>query len=395
MSEKYPGKVVIGLTGNIATGKSVVRRMLEHLGAFGIDADGLGHRAMSPGAPAYQPVVSTFGKWILKPDGQIDRAKLASVVFHDPDALRQLESITHPIIRQVIDLLVRRSTQKIVVIEAIKLIEGGLAKQCDTVWVTVAPPEVQLQRLMQGRKMSEADAKLRIESQAPQAEKARYPGAVIIDNSGSFDKTYDQIQKSLEKLMGKPEAGDAAEEQTTIVEQKTATAATAEAPAIPAGQIKIRAGGPKDGDMIATFLNQRVGSSLSRMDIMLRFGQKAYMLALASDQLVALAGWKVENLITRVDEFVLSPGISAEAARAIVDRIEAKSDELQSEIALVFLPNSTDGEVKKAILDKGYEERNIPDLRVPDWREAAEESAPENAFLVARRLREDRVLKPL
>ncbi len=88
----WPGKFVIGLTGNIATGKSVVRKMLEHLGAYGIDADALGHRAIARDAPGYKPVLDTFGKWILASDGQIDRGKLARVVFADPDALIQLES---------------------------------------------------------------------------------------------------------------------------------------------------------------------------------------------------------------------------------------------------------------------------------------------------------------
>ena len=81
----WPGKFVIGLTGNIATGKSVVRRMLEHLGAYGIDADALGHRAIAKGAPGYQPVLDTFGSWILNSGGHIDRTKLGRVVFADAD----------------------------------------------------------------------------------------------------------------------------------------------------------------------------------------------------------------------------------------------------------------------------------------------------------------------
>jgi dephospho-CoA kinase len=80
----WPGKYAIGLTGNIATGKSVVRKMLEHLGAYGIDADTLAHRTIAKGAPGYETVVETFGKWILAPDGNVDRARLARVVFSDP-----------------------------------------------------------------------------------------------------------------------------------------------------------------------------------------------------------------------------------------------------------------------------------------------------------------------
>jgi len=102
---KWRGKYVIGLTGNIATGKSVVRKMLEHLGAYGIDADALSHRATAKGAPGYQPVVDAFGKWILEPSGQIDREKLGRLVFSNPDALRQLENIVHPLVQQAVDLI--------------------------------------------------------------------------------------------------------------------------------------------------------------------------------------------------------------------------------------------------------------------------------------------------
>ena len=84
---RWAGKYVIGLTGNIATGKSVVRKMLEHLGAYGIDADALGHRAYAKGAPAYPLVLKAFGEWILDEEGQIDRSRMARLAFSDPGAL--------------------------------------------------------------------------------------------------------------------------------------------------------------------------------------------------------------------------------------------------------------------------------------------------------------------
>ena len=124
---QWPGKYVIGLTGNIATGKSVVRKMLEHLGAYSIDADALAHRTMAKGAPAYQPIVDIFGNWILGENQEIDRTKLGQVVFSAPEAMQKLEEITHPFVRQAIDLLTKRSKLKVVVIEAIKLLEGELA----------------------------------------------------------------------------------------------------------------------------------------------------------------------------------------------------------------------------------------------------------------------------
>ena len=120
---KWPGKYVIGLTGNIATGKSVVRKMLEHLGAYGIDADALSHRVIARGAPGYQPVISTFGRWVLNENSEIDRQKLGRLVFSEPDALKQLEEIVHPYVDQAIDLIIKRSRQNTIVIEAIKLFE--------------------------------------------------------------------------------------------------------------------------------------------------------------------------------------------------------------------------------------------------------------------------------
>ena len=100
----WPGKYVIGLTGNIATGKSVVRKRLEQLGAYGIDADVVGHRAMAVGAPGYQPIVETFGKWILDSEGHINRSILGRLIFPNPEALVLLEEILHPLIRQGLDL---------------------------------------------------------------------------------------------------------------------------------------------------------------------------------------------------------------------------------------------------------------------------------------------------
>ena len=146
---KWPGKYVIGLTGNIATGKSVVRRMLEHLGACTIDADSFSHRAIAKGAPGYRPVVDAFGKFILDANGEIDRAKLGRMAFSDPDVLKELETIVHPLVEQAVDLMIRRASQRIIVIEAIKLLEGKLVTACDAVWTSYAPELVQKARLVQ------------------------------------------------------------------------------------------------------------------------------------------------------------------------------------------------------------------------------------------------------
>ena len=188
----WPGKYVIGLTGNIATGKSVVRRMLEQLGVFGIDADALSHHAIARGAPGYRKVVDAFGGWILDESGEIDRARLGGLVFSDPEALQQLEAIVHPLVRQAIDLLIRRAKTRIIVIEAIKLLEGPLAGACDTVWATFAPEAVQKARLMKSRNMSEQEALQRIHAQPAQENKIAAAN-LVIQNTGSFEDTWKQV----------------------------------------------------------------------------------------------------------------------------------------------------------------------------------------------------------
>ena len=196
-----PGKFVIGLTGNIGTGKTVVRRMLEHLGAYTIDADALSHRAIAKGAPGYQPVLETFGKWILDGDGEINRSKLGDLVFRDPAALEQLEGIVHPLVRKAVDVLVRRASQPVIVIEAIKLLEGDLRKICDSIWVTYAPQVVQIERLTRKRKISREEALQRINAQAPQNGKIAAAN-VVIRNIGSYDDLWKQVRKPGKRIAG-------------------------------------------------------------------------------------------------------------------------------------------------------------------------------------------------
>src|SRR5204862_1970842 len=119
--------------------------------------------------------------------------KLGKVVFTDPDALNRLEAITHPIVKQVVDLLIRRSKKEVIVVEAIKLLEAGLADDCDSIWVVDAPPDVQTKRLIEGRKMDADEAKMRIAAQPPQSEKLARAN-VIISNANGYEKTFEQVQ---------------------------------------------------------------------------------------------------------------------------------------------------------------------------------------------------------
>ncbi len=115
---RWMGKFVIGVTGNIATGKSVVRKLLEHLGAYTIDVDTLTKRALSKGAPVYPKVVKLFGTWVFDNDGQILRDRMVMLFFIDPNLKDRLDSIIEPLITKAIDILVRGAKQSVVVIES-------------------------------------------------------------------------------------------------------------------------------------------------------------------------------------------------------------------------------------------------------------------------------------
>ncbi len=188
--------LTIGITGNIATGKSVIQRMLANVGALGIDADVIAHRMLYPGGPAYQPVIDTFGSHILTQNEEISKQKLGEIVFNDPKHLQQLEDLVHPLVIDAIHRRVKATQSPVVAIEAIKLIESGLANDCDQIWVCHATFGTQLQRLIDSRGMSEEQARARINLQPPQAEKLCHAD-VIINTEGSFQETWEKTQKAV------------------------------------------------------------------------------------------------------------------------------------------------------------------------------------------------------
>ena len=191
---------VIGLTGNICTGKSTVSKILQELGVHIIDADVVTRKVMMRGQRAYNEIVEAFGQEMLGPNGEIDRARLGRRVFGDTEALRRLEELVHPATIEWITRDIENSDADVIVIEAIKLIESGMVIQlCDVLWVVDAPPEIQLSRLMKSRGMSREDALQRIHAQPPQAEKVA-SADVVIDNSGSIEETRQQVMAAWGKI---------------------------------------------------------------------------------------------------------------------------------------------------------------------------------------------------
>ena len=375
---KWSGKTVIGLTGNIGTGKSVVRKMLEHLGAYGIDADQLSHRAMAKGAPGYKPVVEMFGRWVVAADGQIDRARLGKIVFSDPAALAELEKIIHPLVSQAVDMLVQRTSQPVIVIEAIKLLESDLRAACDSVWVTTAPPDVQLKRLMQARGMSEAEARQRITAQPPQAQKTA-AAQVVIQNAGTFTETWKQVSAAYQKISPEAvEAAPAASRQT-------------------AGELRVVRGKPRHSAEIAELFNRlRMPSRrLNSDDIMAAFGEKAFLLLQGDGGLVGVIGWQVENLVARATDVVVDPRLPPQRAlKVMLEDMERASGDLLAEAALVFVGSDL-ANLESVWKELGYAHKAPEELTVLAWKEAALESMPKGATLFFKQLRVDRIMRPV
>ncbi len=192
---------LIGLTGNIATGKSEVARLLSELGAQVIDADLVAHQVMQPGGPAYDAVIAAFGPDILAADGTVDRARLGAIVFRDPAALRRLEAAVHPAVIAEVDRRIAQASAAVVVVEAIKLIEAGMHRTYDALWVVTAPRPVQIARLMATRHLSAEEAALRVDAQPPQEEKAALADVVIV-NDGNREQLRERVEAAWRQIQG-------------------------------------------------------------------------------------------------------------------------------------------------------------------------------------------------
>ena len=194
---------LIGLTGNIACGKSAVLAALAEHGAATIDADRVVHALMEPGESVWAAVRDAFGPGVMTEDGRIDRRALGAIVFADRAQLARLEGLTHPAVRVWIVArlaALAREGIAVAVVDAIRLYEGGWAERCDETWVVTCDPEQQLARLMARNGFTEAEARQRIAAQPPQAEKVARAD-VVIDNSGTPAATRTQVDAAWAKVV--------------------------------------------------------------------------------------------------------------------------------------------------------------------------------------------------
>lgn len=202
--------LVIGLTGSIASGKSMVSSILEDLGAKIIDADKIARKVVLPGTEGLKLVISEFGGDIIDNTGALDRRKLGEYVFSDEDKLKKLNEILHPLIltkiNRELNELKQNGTVHAAVLDAPLLIECGLHKVVDEVWLVIADDVLRLQRLMKRDGLNEQQARARMLSQLPQEEKLRYAD-IIIENNGKLNHLRKKVKQLYKERMGNKVCG--------------------------------------------------------------------------------------------------------------------------------------------------------------------------------------------
>ena len=192
---------IIGITGNIACGKTAVGKMLLELGVEKyIDADALVHGLYLSGQPVARELATIFGDAVMAEDGSVDRQALGALVFQDPAALRRLEAVVHPAVGvAMLEALSAVSPTGIAVIDAVKLLEGGSGALCQSKWLIICPEEQELARLMARNRLSEDEARARLQAQ-PSNERRLPLVDEVIDNGGSLVETRRQVEAAFQRF---------------------------------------------------------------------------------------------------------------------------------------------------------------------------------------------------
>jgi dephospho-CoA kinase len=387
MDKKY----IIGLTGNIATGKSLVLRMLKELGADTLDADDLVHILMRRGSPLYDRIVAEFGRYILDEDFEIDRGKLGNIAFCDSQALTHLESITHPTVKREVERWITKSEANVMAIEAIKLIEAGMADNCDTVWVVIASEDVQLDRLMTKRKMTGPQAMLRIEAQPPQEEKVARAD-VVIDNSGDVVITWKTVQRHFSAI-----PRDVAPPPEPPAPEPAPIPPAEPVPPEALQELRVRRAKRDDLAAMAALMAQATNGAMApdETEMMENLFSKGYFVVQVGEQLLGIVGLRTENLIAGIDDFLVrSSDLWPTVGEALMKGVEAETNTLSCEVALLYTRPEA-GPVAMAFFEKhGYQRQSHENL-IKMWREAAEDYHTEGSLLMVKQLLERRIMTPI
>ncbi|MCL4871842.1 MAG: dephospho-CoA kinase [Anaerolineae bacterium] len=439
MGKQWPQKTIIGLTGNIATGKSAVMHLAAEAGALTLDADAVVHSLMDYDSRLQGAIGVAFGAQMRLPDGRVDRAALGELVFKDAGAMKDLEQMVHPLVRQEIIARIEQSDKLVVIIEAIKLLEGDLKKLCDQVWATRCPAQRQIERLVICRGMDPAAAKQRVEMQGSQEAKIAQAD-VVFDTHGPMENTHKQFALAWRRLLGvdptlrrklaeplvaaaapaasvtpttptptakpaatpprptaKPVATPAAEKAAPINRPQPIAIIPPTTPAPSHEEINVRRARPSDVPAILLHLHKATDGQvkMSRAELLMALGDRSYFIAQAGSTISIVVGWHIENLIARVDQlYIFPPEAAATALDPVLKDIEKSAMQHFCEIIMAFLPNDQVDRLGGYLAFNEYQILN-PDNLPRVWKQALQESQPANTLAMIKILREDRITAPI
>jgi dephospho-CoA kinase len=420
VSRRWPDKFIVGLTGNIATGKSTVMSLAEERDALALDADAFVHDLLATDPEAQRAIVDAFGASVAAPNGVIDRAALAAVVFNNPDALVQLEEIVHPRVRRTLFRRIDSSPHRLVFVEAIKLVEGGLSEECDQIWVTRCPMETQVERLMTYRELDRETALMRVRAQSSQELKIA-AADVVIDTGGSlamtrarFELAWAHLQRHLaEDDLLKAPSTQASWQRINRQDGRQERlnpqpSPSNEAPEVDPAQeawprnydefgpdIAVRRARPQDIQAMVELVAKATGGAL-KLDpgqLLSDLGERGYVIGEQAGAISAIGGWSAENLVATVDSlFVHPPEAFNVTGAAILREIEITANELICEVIIVVLGELAAAEMRQLLRDNGFS-RVEPETLPRAWRAAIKGADRPETVVMLKVLRDTRQVR--
>ncbi|MCA9979714.1 MAG: dephospho-CoA kinase [Anaerolineales bacterium] len=381
MSKHWPNKLIIGLTGNIATGKSAIMREAARRGALTIDADQVVHQILDQEEAIQDKIKAAFGEAVSLPNGRVNRAALGSIVFKDPKALQKLEDIVHPLVRPKVHEIIANTNASIVFIEAIKLLEGDLVKECDQIWVANCGKYLQLQRLIISRGLDEDHAFERIMAQPPQAEKVARAD-VVIETSGPLTSTMQQVHEAWSKLSltedapqpaAKPAPPPVASKPEPVAEapvEKVMPPEVEEGDTAEDLDIIVRRARPSDIPSIMLLIHKSTNGRVKpkRAEILMSLSERGYLIGQNDGTVSAVVGWYTDKGFASVEQmYIHPPEAMGTTGAAVLNEVTKSANELMCEAIFAFFDadEEDDSPAIKLLEDNGFE--HVTPAVINDW----------------------------
>ena len=410
----YAGKVIVGLTGNIATGKSAVMRLAKDHGALTIDADKIVHELMDSDATMQAAIAVAFGDEVRREDGRINRNALGQIVFADPSAMQDLEAMVHPAVGKEVDARILASKQTIIFIEAIKLLEGNLRDICHQIWVTRCSPQRQLERLRVCRGMETEVAAVRIKAQPPQEEKVAQSD-MLIDTNGLMKDTEAQFNIAWARLpdptKAKPMARLPQSDESTPAGSKPLTGRLVlpkEAAPVKRGaepvrpprrkpserpdDLQVRRARPSDIPSILLLIQKATDGKvkMKRTELLMALSERGYFIGQVGSEISTVIGYNIDSQVARIDEVFIHPlEMVTQTGKAVLEDIEISAASHMGQILVAFLAKDTPAPIRNLFESEGYGPMPFEEM-ARGWQLAIEETQREDTEYLVRLLRDTR-----